>query len=137
MRRCIARVASATTFEGEKTENTFRVPAKFEETDNSLTFNEKISPDPGAPAVKTTIFFGDEIRVYRNDRPQFLFRKGSPSTCIYETIAGELELKVETSKLSWEITDQGGSLYMEYRLSYDENAASDCIYGVNFEFAKR
>jgi len=137
MRRCIVKVASSITFEGEKTENTFRVPGKFEEEMLSLTFNEKISGDPGAPSVKTTIVLGDEIKVYRNDRPQFLFKEGEESFCRYETVAGELELSVRTTKLSWEITDAGGALYMEYELSYDESSKSECLYGVTFEFAKR
>lgn len=125
-------------FEGEKTETTFKAPGKYEENECSIAFNEKISPDPGAPAVFTKIYIGDETKVFRNDKLQFVFKKdGEETVSMYETIAGVLELRVKTNKLDWQFTETGGALYMEYDLSYDESSVSKCVYGITFEYSKR
>ena len=66
-------------------------------------------------------------------RSQLMLQKGVRHQCIYETVAGDLNIGVFTKTLKNNLTERGGSLEVSYTLDFNTDLVSENRFFITIE----
>ena len=78
---------------------------------------------------------GDTVTINRKGpmRSQLMLQKGRRHQCIYQTIAGDLNIGVFTKILKNNLTSKGGSLEVSYTLDFNTDLVSENRFLITIE----
>ena len=78
---------------------------------------------------------GDTVTINRKGpmRSQLMLQKGRRHHCIYQTIAGDLNIGVFTKTLNNNLTEKGGSLEVSYTLDFNTDLVSENRFLITVE----
>ena len=78
---------------------------------------------------------GDTVTINRKGpmRSQLMLQKGRRHQCIYQTIAGDLNIGVFTKTLKNNLTSRGGSLEVSYTLDFNTDLVSENRFLITIE----
>ena len=133
-KNCKLRYASRQVLLGEETERTMEVLGTWDFEKKSLKFKENISDDDNIIEVETTfLFLKDHIRVYRDGELTFSFDDKKMTETVYNTPYGPMKMTIKTKQSGHELSENRGTVYIEYDIYFDKEVKSDCTYGLKFE----
>ena len=78
---------------------------------------------------------GDMVTINRKGpmRSQLMLQRGRRHQCIYQTIAGDLNIGVFTKTLNNNLTEKGGSLEVSYTLDFNTDLVSENRFYITVE----
>ena len=78
---------------------------------------------------------GDTVTINRKGpmRSQLMLQRGKRHQCIYQTIAGDLNIGVFTKTLENKLSDKGGELEVSYTLDFNTDLVSENRFVIKVE----
>ena len=108
----------------------------LEETPTGWLLSYEESDLTGLEGVNTTFLIeGRTVTLTRNGKlnSQMVFREGVPHDSLYQMEFGAFMLTVCATKVSADITDEGGSIDLVYSIEIEQNAAGVIEYHLDIK----
>ena len=108
----------------------------LEETPTGWLLSYEESDLTGLEGVNTTFLIeGRTVTLTRNGKlnSQMVFREGIPHDSLYQMEFGAFMLTVCATKVSADITDEGGSIDLVYSIEIEQNAAGVIEYHLDIK----